>query len=204
MSTGESCPLCGKSKGMNRKSLLYGYNVCKRCRNGFANRRQIAYFIDGIVAFVLQILAGVVLGILLGITGLTSETSVGIVDWFLFAFFFVALLAKDGFSGMSPGKALMGVRAVDRTTGVPIGFGASIVRNLPTAIPVVPLIVGLQLINGPRWGDRWAGTKVIWRKYADSPIFTGVPRERKPAFAPVAANLAPVRETGNPYQAPRQ
>jgi uncharacterized RDD family membrane protein YckC len=189
---------------MNRKNLLYGYIVCKKCRNGFANRRQIAYVIDGFVAYILQILAGIVLGILLGITGLVSEFSLGIVEWFLFAFFFVALLAKDGFSGTSPGKALMGVRAVDRKTGVPIGFGASLMRNLPTAIPFVPLIAGVQLIGGPRWGDGWAGTKVIWRKYADNPLFTGQPLELKEEFAPVAAPLAPVRETGNPYQAPRQ
>ncbi len=204
MSMGESCPICGTMKGMQRKNLLYGHNVCKGCRNGFANRHQLAYFIDGVIAFILQIAAGYVLGVLLGITGFASPTSVGIVEWFLFVFFVVALLAKDGFSGTSPGKALMGVQAIQRSTGVPIGFGASIMRNLPTAIPIVPLIVALQLIKGPRWGDGWAGTKVIWRKYADNPVFNDNPLEPQLAFAPVVAKLAPVRETGNPYQAPRQ
>ena len=78
---------------------------------------------------------------------------------------------KDAFAGKSPGKALLGVRVIDTTTGQPADVMASFKRNLPLIIPFMPLIVAGRLCSGYRTGDKWAGTKVIWSKHAEHPIF---------------------------------
>jgi hypothetical protein len=64
------------------------------------------------------------------------------------------------------------VQVLDARTGAPIGAGASFKRNLPLLIPIVgQLIILIQMLKGPRLGDGWAHTKVIWKKYAGQPIF---------------------------------
>jgi uncharacterized RDD family membrane protein YckC len=60
---------------------------------------------------------------------------------------------------------MLGLQVVDVDSGQGAGFGASFKRNLPLLIPVVPLIVAIQLNGGPRWGDGWANTRVVWKKY---------------------------------------
>ena len=98
MSTGESCPLCGRTKGMNHKKLLYGYKVCKKCRNGFANRRQFAFFIDSFLIQIAQIACVAAVA-----AKLRSRTDFDVV-WILY---FVAagqrlvrgLLARQGHDG---------------------------------------------------------------------------------------------------------
>jgi uncharacterized RDD family membrane protein YckC len=78
---------------------------------------------------------------------------------------------KDGFRGRSLGKLLFGVVVVDRISHEPIGFAASFKRNLCTIVPVLPLIVAFQLIRGHRLGEKWANTRVIWKKYAHRRVF---------------------------------
>ncbi len=76
---------------------------------------------------------------------------------------------------MSLGKWLAGVQVVDVQTRKPTGFAASFKRNLAFVIPylaIIFLLIGLiQMSRGPRIGDRWAKTMVIWRKYARKPPF---------------------------------
>lgn len=73
-------------------------------------------------------------------------------------------LFKESFNGLSPGKALFGLRVVDNVTGCPIGPVKSFLRTLPLLLPLVPIICLFQIISGPRIGDGWAHTKVIWRR----------------------------------------
>lgn len=203
------CPLCGRGeKYMRRGKPLYGQKVCKKCYYGFANRRQLAFVVDIVLFRVLGFMLGVVLGIILLMGGVADESlevmllPVGLM---LSAMFF----CKDGFSGFSPGKAICGVRALDRESGEPIGFGTSLKRNLPLLIPFMPIVVAVQLTKGRRWGDGWARSQVIWIKYANQPVFAvGSPREQVEPEADAArlaelASLPPVAEGGNPYQAPR-
>ncbi len=203
MSTLPSCPLCGESKRMKRPKLLYGREVCKKCASGFANRRQFAYVVDIILLYTFEIVTGGLLGVAMGSVGLTSESAINSVEWFLMVGFLTILLAKDGFEGRSPGKTLMGVQAIDRETGVPIGFGRSIQRNLVTLVPVMPLIIAVQMMKGYRTGDRWAHSKVIWRKYADHPVFAVKPPATTGGFSPPGVELAPTYTGDNPYQAPQ-
>ncbi len=83
-------------------------------------------------------------------------------------------VCKDCFSGHSPGKGVSGVRVVDRDTFEPIGIVGSLKRNLPILIPVMPIVIAFLLQKGYRVGDGWANSKVIWKKYANHPVFTGL------------------------------
>ena len=90
-----------------------------------------------------------------------------LVDCVLFFF-------RDGFWGMSPGKWLCDVQVLDEITLRPAGFRASFKRNLVFLLSWIAVIfVAIEVRGGRRWGDRWAGTVVIWRRYADR-----LPRER--------------------------
>ena len=106
---------------------------------------------------------------------------VGLALNFLFAF-------KDGFRGQSPGKMLMGVQVLEGRSLEPAGFRLSLMRHVPLLVmwgvatfmiffPGMPwlltnliilillLYMATQLCRGPRWGDKLAGTMVIWKKY---------------------------------------
>lgn len=171
----ETCPVCQKEVKAKRFKPLYELLVCKKCVHGFVNRRQIAYIVDAIVFqviygiaytlfadFVLRPAPGGPQGLAFG--DLTDMVFGWVVGPLMFAF-------KDGFSGMSPGKRLFGVQVVDATTLEPISFRESFKRNVVLMIPFVAVIIALRMIKGPRLGDRWANTKVVWRKYAHRPPF---------------------------------
>lgn len=159
-----SCPLCGRTKPMKKAKELYGQKVCKKCYYGFANRRNFAFAVDiilwGVAFFVLAAVAG----------GFGTEDSANSMRgyWYLSLLVFCM---KDGFSGHSPGKALLGVQTMIEDTGRAAGFEASFKRNLPLLIPLMPLVVSSQLLKGHRTGDGWSKTKVIWKKYRTHPVF---------------------------------
>jgi uncharacterized RDD family membrane protein YckC len=165
-----ACGCCGTMPPRKPKEL-YGHVVCKKCYYRFANRRQCAYIIDVLCLWAVLLFVGIALGAMGATAGMPDEALemiVTIVGWALFPVF----LLKDGFRGTSPGKWLCGVQVLDARTGAPIGAGASFKRNLPLLIPIVgQLIILIQMLKGPRLGDGWAHTKVIWKKYAGQPIF---------------------------------
>ena len=115
------------------------------------------------------------------------------------------ICVKDGFGGFSPGKRLLGVRAINSETGEPIGFVQSLKRNWLTLIPIMPLVMAVQLLKGNRAGDGLAGTKVIWLRHADSPVFTSEYQAGATAAGGFAAPLhaEPGPASDNPFEAPR-
>lgn len=157
-----SCPICGRT--LRRPKPLYGVDVCRKCRNGFANRRQAAWLLDWGLYFGLVLLSNAAADYA------SSELQPIVkVSWVVA---WVAFFFKDGFNGLSPGKWLCGVQVLDSRTYEPIGFWRSVKRNLVTALPYIGVLIpALQMIRGPRWGDRWAQTMVVWRKYAHKPPF---------------------------------
>ena len=164
------CPICFSDAAATAD--LYGTQVCVRCRRRFSTRRQVAFAVD--FAFFSHALVYV----LFWAPPTVPDWIVRVTVSCLYALF----CFKDGFSGRSPGKVLCGVRVVDDRSLEPTGFRASLVRNAPVLllllggiwIPrfgVVAAGAGLLLIAhklqlGPRWGDRDAHTKVVWKQYA--------------------------------------
>lgn len=180
--TGSTCALCGRKITAWRRRSLNGFGVCRRCWGGFVNRRQAAFLIDFVLFWMLLYLP-TVLPAAVTIRGFRSGPSseiIVVVTWLLTLFF----AFKDGFSGYSPGKYLMGVRVVDMATRTPIGFWQSFKRNIHLSIPAFRIlaivVIGFGSWPGRRWGDRWAETLVIWCKHA-----------RKPPFHPVSTVCVP-------------
>lgn len=165
------CPVCLRPlKRPHKCKKLFGMKVCNRCRNGFANRRQLAYVIDNLVLYFVMFLLTLLFlqlpGRRFGATSRPSSglsTLISVYTYLLVPFLFIL---KDGFAGRSPGKLLMGLQVVDKTSLDPIGVGRSIKRNLMLMIPYVGVIGGaITMMGGQRWGERWANTMVMWLKY---------------------------------------
>ncbi len=85
--------------------------------------------------------------------------------WWMYPVFFEVL-----WNGQTPGKKAVGVMVVNQN-GTPVGWQASLVRNLMRAVDMLPLGYGFGLAcslfqrEGKRLGDLVAGTLVI---YCDS------------------------------------
>jgi len=172
------CLLCHDRPVVASKKI-YQNPVCKKCYYRFVNRRQLAYVVDAVLLLI------VAFGILLPLGDLFAPLPQGsqmLVD-FSFGLVFGTLFSlKDGFNGQSPGKRLMGVQVVDVQSGAPISFGQSFKRNLILQTGVIPMVGGLvslavviiiiiQMGKGPRLGDRWAKTRVIWKRFSRTPVF---------------------------------
>jgi uncharacterized RDD family membrane protein YckC len=124
--------------------------------------RVAAYGVD------LVILAGVpllvstlaIVGILLSIDN--PPASLGGGFFAAQVVFGILFLVRD-VGGQSPGKRLFGLRLV-REEGRPVGFFASITRNLPMLIPgwnLLELLAVIRRADGRRGGDRLAGTTLV-------------------------------------------
>ncbi len=172
--TDPACPICERPFTSRRPKTLYDLSVCRKCWARFLNRRQGAFVMDWLL---IAVGLGMVVDMLLtnamnSLTGTPSSAGVEafliVVNWIIFPLVF---FLKDGFSGISPGKWLADLQVLDRTSFEPIGFGASLKRNLILIIPFMALLLAFRLGKGHRLGDRWANTRVVWRRYAHRPPF---------------------------------
>lgn len=160
------CPLCEDTKKMGGKArMLYDHWICRKCSNGLVNRRQFAWLLDIMalwgIMFVVLFLAAFVLGIVRGGGHTDLSGLIAVLPWLLYFLW----LFRDGFGGRSFGKSVLGLQVVDVDTGQGAGFGASFKRNLPMLIPFAPLVAAAQMSRGPRLGDGWANTRVVWKKH---------------------------------------
>jgi uncharacterized RDD family membrane protein YckC len=191
--------------------LLYGQKVCKKCVNAFANRRQFAFLIDMVVIRLSIFIITAAIGFFVVFVFATSQREVdestmsflfGIDLLFTLVGMFL-IAAKDGLSGYSPGKALLGVRVVHADTLRPIDLMTSVKRNWPVLIPIMPLVIAVQMMKGRRAGDGLAGTRVIWNRYADNPVFTGRPSGYAAVSPEDYSMPVPLRpHSDNPYEPP--
>ena len=172
------CPICNE-RPVSAKTL-YGHAVCKKCLYRFANRRQLAYVVDSLI-FTLPVYL-----ILLRIERSTAlaEVPVALVTFLVGIVVTLIFILRDGIDGRSPGKRLAGVQVVDVVSAEPISFAQSFKRNWWFLLGLIPIAGGfislaivvtivLQMNKGPRLGDRAARTRVIWKRYADRPVFGG-------------------------------
>lgn len=80
-------------------------------------------------------------------------------------------LVKDAlpfFDGQSIGKRAMRIRAVRQDTGAKLtgDYATAIVRQVSLYIPLFDIVDALMVLSadGCRFGDRWAGTRVVQEK----------------------------------------
>ncbi len=163
-----SCPLCGKQpKGKKPWRKLYSGRTCKKCYYAFLNRRQAAYLVDSLFFYVSIVFClDYYFDLAMTVSPLATALGGSLVAIAYQIVLEAVFYCKDGFSGRSPGKWLMGVSVVDQATRQSIGLWQSFKRNLPLLIPLGALIIVFQMGKGRRMGDRWAKTRVIWTKYA--------------------------------------
>ncbi|MDE1163933.1 MAG: RDD family protein [Pseudomonas sp.] len=156
-----------------------------------------AGLVSRVLAFAIDLgVRGLILGILfmglvyLGKLGL----GLGAILLFLVNWWYMVLFEVLN-QGRSPGKQLMGL-AVVQDDGTPIGWSASLVRNLLRFVDMLPLgyflgaISCLQHPTFKRLGDLAAGTLVI---YLDPPPVRPQLPQVEPLAAPVALTLTEQR-----------
>jgi uncharacterized RDD family membrane protein YckC len=191
------CSICDASTVLPEKRL-YGHNVCTKCHSDFAMKRAFAYIVDmtlwSIFCFPLMFFIFVLSGISGAVVGAATHNDNSGANMFVVVLLLGCLgaallvLGRDGFAGHSPAKAMFGLQVIDDRTGRPVNFFDSIQRNLPLAIPFMPVYAGYQLFqsDGRRIGDGWARTKVIWKPYRDKAPFLS----RRQLQAQLAAKIA--------------
>ncbi len=190
-----SCPMCRLRRASQLpKHVLYGTSVCRKCLYGLTNRRQLAFVVD---CLVLSAACTASVRLMMAWLSPPPQTPDFLMD--AFTLLWIPLFAiKDGWDGRSPGKRLLGLRVVRTDSLESIGPTRSLKRNLliaaalaaeplgriagpllgATPAPAVKVIsvlvilwLGERLTHGLRPGDRWAGARVIWQRYAHRPPF---------------------------------
>lgn len=125
--------------------------------------RALAWVIDSLIRLAILWLGAVVLGAL-GRFGLGMFLVLWFVVWWLYPVLFEVLRG-----GATPGKRAVGIY-VAHADGTPVGWSASLVRNLLRVVDFLPLLYGLglaTLLLSPRFqrlGDLAAGTLVLYRR----------------------------------------
>ena len=106
--------------------------------------RFLAALIDGIL---MSVVSAIPLGFIVGLAYALTKDALPFLD------------------GQSIGKKLMKMRVVKEDPGAEItnDYGAAAVRGLSLLIPIFGLIDALMVFgqDRKRFGDKWAGTKVI-------------------------------------------
>ncbi len=168
--------------------------------------RGSAFLIDLVIRMALLGMVATALGML------------GTLGWgiFLLLAFLVEWFYPVAFEllnhGATPGKKSMGLCVVE-SDGRPVGFSASIIRNLLRTADFLPLLFGFGLLfmlfhpRFQRLGDLAAGTLVVWAPLAlKAPVLPEAPVAAPPvrlrlteqqaliAFAERSARLSPERQ----------
>ena len=132
--------------------------------------RALAFTID-------LLIRGAILAVVYLVLGLLGQFGAGLatIILFLVTWWYMALFEVLN-QGRSPGKQLMGLRVV-HDDGTPIGWAASLTRNLLRFVDLLPFAYTLGIISClsnrafKRLGDIAAGTLVVYREQsAERPV----------------------------------
>ncbi|KFX69609.1 membrane protein [Pseudomonas taeanensis MS-3] len=151
--------------------------------------RALAFAIDLTIRGLLLLVLFIVLG-LLGQFGMGLAT----VLLFLVTWWYMVLFEVFN-QGRTPGKQLLGLRVI-HDDGTPVGWAASLTRNLLRFVDILPFgyTLGiLSCLNHPafkRLGDLAAGTLVVYR---DLPIARPVLPQAESLRAPFALSFSEQR-----------
>jgi uncharacterized RDD family membrane protein YckC len=152
-------PYCTKCQA---KPLRKQFFLCRRCQTGLWNRRFGALIVDSLAFVSVPTIAATVAAIASGAGESVMSIAVNVVQ---FAGV-ILIFARDSlFRGAGPGKRMSGLRVVQSKDGnTPLTVWQGILRWLSQAIPVFNLFDAMAAYSDPlmrRYGDRWAGTRVI-------------------------------------------
>jgi uncharacterized RDD family membrane protein YckC len=150
-------PYCQKCRMKPYKTRFY---YCRHCQANNHNRRFVAFMIDVLVFIYVPAFLAVFLLTVFQVPA--SEAAVPLVQLAGAAVF----LVRDSlFGGAGPGKRVMGLRVVQLKDGTsPLTYGQGVLRWLSQYIPIFNLFDAFAPLRDPlqrRYGDRWAGTRVI-------------------------------------------
>jgi uncharacterized RDD family membrane protein YckC len=142
------------------------------------------------LAFAIDLgLRGLIVGLLFIVLAFLGKLGAGLGSILLFVVsWWYMVLFEVLNQGRSPGKQWMGLRVV-QDDGTPIGWSASLLRNLLRFVDMLPFgyflgaISCLQHPTFKRLGDLAAGTLVIYREQALARPQLPAVQPRRPAFA---------------------
>ncbi|SDE85153.1 RDD family protein [Phytopseudomonas seleniipraecipitans] len=151
--------------------------------------RALAFTID-------LLIRGVILGVVYLVLGFLGQFGMGLatIILFLVTWWYMVLFEVLN-QGRSPGKQMLGLRVV-HDDGTPIGWPASLTRNLLRFVDLLPFAYTLGIISClsnrafKRLGDIAAGTLVVYR---DQPIERPNLPEAEALRAPIVLDFAEQR-----------
>jgi uncharacterized RDD family membrane protein YckC len=129
------------------------------------------------VAIIIIGIAGIFLSIVPGVSPGTAVIIAGTLTFLLFWGYFAVFEAL--WHGQTPGKRLSKIRVL-RTSGYPIGFFESLVRNIVRIVDFLPVFYGIGVLTmfispeSRRLGDYAAGTLVVKERQYDIEQLTPV------------------------------
>lgn len=168
--------------------------------------RSLAFAIDMAIRVAIYLALGRFLG-----SFQKAGLGVLLVCMFLLEWFY-PVIAEVYFGGATPGKRVIGLTVVE-VTGLPVGWQASMVRNLLRTADFLPFAYGFALFSMlasrhfQRLGDLAAGTVVVWRQspggfedlpqapVVEPPVRLSLEEQRSiVTFAERSASLSPERQ----------
>lgn len=158
-------PYCEKYRGKPFKKQFY---FCRRCQGRVYNRRSFAWLLDAFLLYLVFLVVPMfVIGGLgaAGVVDLNSALFAGLY-YGLTALFWLTFAFRDRlFGNAGLGKRIFGLKVVRTSDGeTPQSYGQAFLRWLPIWIPVFVLFDFSVPFRDPlmrRYGDRWAGTRVV-------------------------------------------
>jgi uncharacterized RDD family membrane protein YckC len=158
-------PYCDKYRIRPLKKQFY---FCRPCQRRLYNRRSFAWLLDALVLYLAFIIAPIaVIGGLAAAGGIDANPAIFAGLYYgMIAVFWIAFAVRDCVFGRAGlGKRIFGLQVVRTSDGeTPQGYGQAFVRWLPVWIPIFVLVDFSVPFRDPlmrRYGDRWAGTRVI-------------------------------------------
>jgi uncharacterized RDD family membrane protein YckC len=152
-------PYCDKCRA---KPFSKQFFLCRRCQSGMYNRRVVALIVDNMILLTIPILIATAILALIGTGETQAALIINIVSYASLALLFV----RDSlFGGAGLGKRATGLRVVQSQDGTsPLTYRQGFVRWLTYFIPIFNLVDYSIPYRDPllrRYGDRWAGTRVL-------------------------------------------
>ena len=184
--------------------------------------RVLAYLLDFLIRVGLAIVSYLLVLLVSLVMGLNVGGGIAMLIMFVMSFFYYVIF-EAGKRGASPGKRIMGLRVVD-TSGAPITFGQSFIRNILRFADMMPAVslgvmvlpsYGLGLLctllnkRFQRLGDLLANTVVIYERLPQTHLSALPPAlENRPPGVPLKreeqAALLAFRERGGMWSEARR